>query len=102
MAATVKCAKLGQELPAIDPVTPGGNKALKFAQMVGGPEMRERIAASVSQKAWDMWKDHMVMIFNEYRLDPTSEQANKVLKMHMEAFFFGEQKPIDNYVPPKK
>lgn len=102
MAATVKCAKLGQELPAIDPSTPLGLKALKFAQMVGGAEMRARIAAGVSQKAWDQWKDHMVMIFNEYRLDPTSDQANQVLKMHMEAFFFGEQKPIDNFVPPPK
>ena len=43
----------------------------------------------------------MVMVINEYRLDPMAPESNKVLKMHMEAFFFGDQKPIDNYVAPK-
>ena len=42
------------------------------------------------------------MVLNEYRLDPTSDQANAVLKTHMEQFLFGEgtHANIDNYVPP--
>src|SRR5262245_7712270 len=100
-AVTIQCAKLKQELPAIDPATPEGDQALKIALLIGGRDMQNRIRQSVSAKAWEMWRDHMRMIINEYRLDPTSDQANAVIRPHMEAFFFGEQKEIDNYVPPK-
>jgi len=44
----------------------------------------------------------MLMVVNEYQLDPTSDEANKILKPHMEAFFFGEQTQIPGYVPPKQ
>lgn len=101
-ASMVNCAKLKQELPGIDPDTPEGNRALKMCLMIGGPDLRKRVAESVSAKAWAMWKDHMVMIFNEYRLDPMSDQANQVLKTHLEAFFFGQEQQIPNYVPPKQ
>src|SRR5262249_34954716 len=97
---TVKCAKLGQELPALDPDSLDGRQALKMAAMIAGKEFAERVRQNVSAKAWEQWKNHMVMVINEYRLDPMAPESNKVLKMHMEAFFFGDQKPIDNYVPP--
>lgn len=100
-AQTVQCAKLNQELPGIDESTGEGQQALKMAAMIGGSEMRQRVLASVSAKAWSMWKDHMIMIFNEYRLDPTSDEAAGVLRAHMEAFFFGQQADIPNYVPKK-
>jgi Fe-S cluster biosynthesis and repair protein YggX len=100
-ARIVKCAKLGREVPGIDPATPEGDQALKMVLMIAGREMQTRVAENVSAEAWKLWKDHMVMIFNEYRLDPMSDQANEVLKAHMEAFFFGQQADIPNYVPPK-
>lgn len=98
---TVHCAKLRQELPAIDPESTEGSQALRTALVIGGPTMRDRVAAQVSQKAWEMWKDHMIMVFNEYRLDPMSDEANRILAHYMEAFFFGEGMEIPNYVPPK-
>jgi Fe-S cluster biosynthesis and repair protein YggX len=100
MIAKVKCAKLGQELPAIDPAAPDGDRALKMALLIGGPQMRQRIAQHVSAQAWDMWLDHMRMVLNEFRLDPTSDEANRVLARYMEEFFFGGEAAIPNYVPP--
>jgi Fe-S cluster biosynthesis and repair protein YggX len=100
--ATVHCAKLGQDLPAIDPNSPLGRRALKMAKMIGGEALAQRIQAEISMKGWELWNDHMVMLFNEYRLDPSSEESNKVLRGHLDAFFFGQQKTIDNYVPPPK
>lgn len=99
-APTVKCAKLGQELPGLDPESGEGRQAIKMATMIAGKEFADRLRQSVSAKAWGLWKNHMVMVINEYRLDPMAPESNKVLAMHMDAFFFGDQKPIDNYVPP--
>ncbi len=101
-AKTVMCAKLGEELPAIDPDTPDGERALRVALLIGGPEVRRRIQEFVSAKAWAMWTDTMRMIMNEFRLDPTSDEANKVLKRYMEDFFFGTEAAIPNYVPPEQ
>ena len=98
----VKCAKLKQELPGLDPDTSGGDRALKMALLIGGPDLQQRIRDSISARAWEMWTDHMLMVVNEYRLDPTSDEANQVLKPHMEAFFFGEQQQVPGYVPPEQ
>jgi len=97
---TVKCAKLKQKLPGLDPDTPEGDRALRMALLVGGPELRQRVRDSISARAWEMWTEHMLMVVNEYQLDPTSDEANKVLRPHMEAFLFGEAKQIPGYVPP--
>ena len=98
---TVQCAKLGQELPGLDESTPEGSQALRMALLLGGPELRQRIHDHISAQAWSQWKDRMLMIINEYRLDPTSDASNAVLREHMEAFLFGESKQVPNYVPPK-
>ena len=99
---TVKCAKLGRELPGIDESTPEGDRALRMAQLLGGPELRQRVRDGISADAWDLWKGHMLMVVNEYRLDPTSDAANALLKEHLEAFLFGSGREIPNYVPPEK
>ncbi len=99
-AKTVKCAKLGRELPGIDPDTPVGDQALKMVMLIGGRALRDRIAENISAEAMSKWNDHMLMVINEYRLDPTSDDSNPILAQHMEAFFFGEQPDIPNYVPP--
>jgi Fe-S cluster biosynthesis and repair protein YggX len=101
-APTVKCAKLGQDLPGLDPATPAGERALKVALLIGGPEMRDKIQQRVSARAWEMWTDHMRMVMNEFRLDPMSDEANRILKRYMEEFFFGTEAAIPNYVPPDR
>jgi Fe-S cluster biosynthesis and repair protein YggX len=97
----VQCVKLGQELPGLDESTPDGSQALRMALLLGGPEMRQRVQERVSAKAWAMWKDMMMMVINEYRLDPTSDASNEVLRKHMEAFLFGTGEQVPGYTPPK-
>jgi Fe-S cluster biosynthesis and repair protein YggX len=98
----VQCAKLGRELPGIDESTPEGGRALRMAQLIGGPALRQRVLEHISAEAWNLWKDHMLMVINEFRLDPTSDSSNAILKEHLEAFLFGVAAEIPNYVPPKK
>ena len=100
-AKTVHCAKLNQDLPGLDEATPDGRNALKYVYMIGGPELMQRVRDSVSAQAWKQWTDYQVMVVNEYRLDPMSDQSNQVLRKYMEAFFFGQEQAIDNYVPPQ-
>lgn len=96
----VQCAKLGKELPGLDESTADGRQALKLAQLIGGSELRERVQNHISADAWKLWKDHMLMVINEFRLDPTSDASNPVLKEHMVEFLFGHGREIPNYVPP--
>ena len=96
----VKCAKLGEELPGIDEETAEGDRALRLALLIGGAELRQRVSESVSAQAWEMWTNHMLMVINEYRLDPTSDEASRVLKPHMEAFLFGQATQVPGYTPP--
>jgi Fe-S cluster biosynthesis and repair protein YggX len=98
----IMCAKLGRELPALDPASPDGSQALRMALLLGGPELRQRIMDQISAEAWSLWKDRMIMVVNEYRLDPTSDSSNAILKEHLEDFLFGHGQQIRNYVPPKK
>jgi Fe-S cluster biosynthesis and repair protein YggX len=86
----VKCAKLGQELPGMV-YKPFNN------------DLGQRIYDNVSQDAWRQWIEASKMIVNEYRLDLTSPQGQKVLLDQAEKFFFGDgatDKPAD-YVPPE-
>lgn len=96
----VRCAKLGRELPGLDESTPEGGRALRVAQLMGGPELRQRVHDHISAEAWQLWTDFMRMVINEYRLDPTSDASNAVLREHMEAFLFGAGGDIPGYVPP--
>lgn len=99
---TVKCAKLGQELPAIDPESPAGRQALKMARLCGGPQLEARVRDEVSAEAWHQWTEFMLMVINEYQLDPTSDESNKVLGQQMERFFFGEGAHVPGYKPPSE
>jgi Fe-S cluster biosynthesis and repair protein YggX len=96
----VRCAKLGRELPGLDETTPQGERALRMAQLLGGPEMRQRVHDHISAEAWERWTDFMRMVINEYQLDPTSDASNAILKEHMESFLFGgEGGGLPNYTP---
>jgi Fe-S cluster biosynthesis and repair protein YggX len=86
----VKCAKLGQELPGMV-YKPFNN------------DLGQRIYDSVSQEAWKQWIEASKMIVNEYRLDLTSPQGQKLLMEQAEKFFFSgaeAERPAD-YVPPE-
>ena len=87
MPRMVKCAKLGQELPAI-PYKPFND------------ELGQRIYDTISMDAWRQWIEVSKMIVNEYRLDLTSPQGQKLLREQAEKFFFGEgaERPPD-FVP---
>jgi len=100
-AKMVMCAKLGQELPALDMDNPDQSRQYRMIKLIGGAELADRIKDGVSAQAVASWPDHMLMVLNEYRIDPTSDESNKVIAPHMESFFFGEQKEIANYVPPE-
>ncbi len=98
---TVQCAKLKQELPGLDESTPEGQQALKVAYLLGGAQLRDRVRDHVSAAAWAAWKDRMLMVINEYRLDPTSDDSNAILRDHLEDFLFGAGRPVPNYQPPE-
>lgn len=87
MTRMVKCAKLGETLPAL-PYKP-------FNDALG-----QRIYDSVSAEAWRQWIEHSKKLVNEYRLDLTQKKAHDILKEQCEAFLFGDggQLPPD-YVP---
>ena len=53
-------------------------------------DLGQRIYDNVSQDAWKQWVEASKMIVNEYRLDLTSPQGQKLLLEQAEKFFFGE------------
>jgi Fe-S cluster biosynthesis and repair protein YggX len=87
MARMVHCVKLGRE-----------SEGLEKPPLKG--ELGNRIFDNISKEAWRMWLEHSKMLINEYRLDLTSEQGQKLWIEELEKYFFGEgsQLPPD-YVP---
>ncbi len=86
----VHCVKLHKDLPGLSE-TP-------FDHPLG-----QRIYDNVSQQAWDMWKEHLKMIINEFRLNPATMEAQEMILKQMEAYFFDEGQaaaPPPDYVPP--
>ena len=82
----VMCIKLGQELPGL-------------AKPPFGGDMGKKIFDSVSQQAWDMWKDLQIKILNEYRLNMSDPDDYKVLIDQMLAFLNlqeGETVEVEN------
>ena len=85
---TVYCAKLKREYPGLDEV-PFDN------------ELGQRVYNEISQPAWDMWKEHLKMVINEYRLNPATLEAQELIMKQMEEFFFGEGARLpEDWVPP--
>jgi Fe-S cluster biosynthesis and repair protein YggX len=84
MARTVFCAKLKQELPALEETPWPG-------------ELGKRIHDTVSAQAWKMWEERMKMILNEYRLMPWQKEAQALVAKQMEDFFFGQ----NDALPPE-
>lgn len=86
----VKCVKYGKELPGLaEPPWPG--------------ELGQRIYEHVSQAAWDLWKEQLKMMINEFRLTPWTRESQEIIADQMEKFFFGEGAQLPpGYVPPQK
>jgi Fe-S cluster biosynthesis and repair protein YggX len=85
----VKCVKLQRELPGLD--RPPFND-----------ELGKRIYENVSKEAWNMFREHLKMIINEYRLALGTEEANRIIEKQMEDYFFGAGAALPpGYVPPK-
>jgi len=87
---TVRCVKLGKDLPGLDEPPWAG-------------ELGQRIYESVSKDAWKLWLDHLRMIINEYRLSPAQKEHQQIIAQQMEKFFFGEGSQLPpGYVPEQK
>lgn len=84
---TVQCAKLGKDLPGLEkPPIPG--------------DLGKRIFEHVSAEAWEMFKDHFVMVTNEYRLDLMHDSTNQIFFDQIEQFLFKDTaRPPEGYVP---
>ena len=90
MPHMVKCVKFQKEMPGLDE-TP-------FDSPLG-----QRIYDNVSKEAWDLWKEHLKMIINEYRLNLADPQSQEMVAQQMEEYFFGVGAALPpGYVPPKK
>jgi Fe-S cluster biosynthesis and repair protein YggX len=76
MARTVICAKLGQELPGLERPPMRG-------------ELGQRIYDTISQAAWDMWREQATILINHYGLTLADPQAQEFLQAQMEQFLFG-------------
>lgn len=77
MTRKVHCAKLGREAEGLEKPPLKG-------------EVGQKIFDNISAEAWRAWLEHSKMLINEFRLDLTSEQGQKVWYTEMDKFFFGE------------
>jgi Fe-S cluster biosynthesis and repair protein YggX len=83
----VHCVKLDKDLPGLaKPPIPG--------------EMGQRVYDNVSKEAFKMFLDYFKMIINEYRLDLTSPESDKIFEDRMKEFFFGKGGKLpEQYTP---
>ena len=90
MPRTVKCRKLGQELPAL-PFKP-------FEDDLG-----TRIYNEVSMQAWQNWLRDSVKYVNTYRLDLTDPSAQAFMRKQMSIYFGFEEGDLAQtaWVPPE-
>ncbi len=90
MARMVTCVKIGKEMEGLErPPLPG--------------PLGQRIYEHVSKEAWQLWKNQMIMLINEYRLNLADPKASAFLDQQTEAFFFGPgTAPPPEYVPEQK
>ena len=77
-ARTVRCKKLGQDLPAL-PFKPFPNE---FGQL---------LYDNISLQAWQMWIRESPRYINTYRLDLQSKEGRDFLEKQMRIFFGFEQ-----------
>ena len=76
----VQCVKLGALLPGLEKAP--------FSSPLG-----QRIYASVSKQAWEMWQEESRTIMNHYGLSMADPESRKKLRDEMERFLFGSELP---------
>jgi Fe-S cluster biosynthesis and repair protein YggX len=88
MPRTIQCVYLKKEADGLD-----------YSPYPG--ELGQRIYASISKEAWQLWLKHQTMLVNENRLNLADQRARQYLARQMESFLFGGEadKPA-GYVPP--
>jgi Fe-S cluster biosynthesis and repair protein YggX len=74
----VHCVKLGAELPGLEKAP--------FSSPLG-----QRIHASISKQAWDMWQEESRTIMNHYGLSMADPESRKKLRDEMVKFLFGAE-----------
>ena len=85
----VKCVKFGELLPGLPEPPYSG-------------ELGQRIYENVSRQAWEMWKEHVKMIINEYQLNPATMEAWQIISVEAEKYFFGKDAKLPpGFVPPQ-
>jgi Fe-S cluster biosynthesis and repair protein YggX len=89
MARMIQCVKLGREAEALDRPPFKG-------------EFGQKIFDSVSKEAWRSWIEHSKMLVNEYRLDLTSDQGQKIWMAECQKYFFGEGSALPKEFVPKQ
>jgi Fe-S cluster biosynthesis and repair protein YggX len=87
MARMIQCIKLQREAEGLD------------RQPLPG-ELGKRLFDSVSKEAWLSWREHSKMLVNEYRLDLTRKEHQKVWDAECEKFFFGEGPKLPEQFKP--
>ena len=73
---TVHCLKLGADLPGLE-------------KPPFSSELGQRIYASISKQAWEMWEEQSRTIMNHYGLSMADPEARKKLRDEMILFLFG-------------
>ncbi|MEB2310689.1 MAG: oxidative damage protection protein [Sorangiineae bacterium] len=88
MERVIKCVKLGRDARGLDKPPFRG-------------ELGQRVYDNVSSEAWLGWLEHSKILINEFRLDLTSQEGQRVWMSELERYFFGDgsAKPSD-FVEP--
>lgn len=85
----VHCVKLDKDLPGLaKPPVPG--------------ELGQMIYEKVSKEAFKMFMDYFKIIVNEYRIDLTSPESDKIFVDQMKEFFFGKGGEMPGQFTPGK
>jgi Fe-S cluster biosynthesis and repair protein YggX len=84
----VHCVKLNKDLPGLDRLPLQG-------------ELGQRVYDNVSKEAFKMFVDYFKMIVNEYRLDLSNPETDKIFIDQMTEFFFGMGGDLPNEYKPE-
>lgn len=83
----VHCIKLNKDLPGLDRLPVQG-------------ELGQKVYDSISKEAFKMFLDYFKMIVNEYRLDLSNPETDKIFLDQMNEFLFGTGGNLpDEYKP---
>jgi Fe-S cluster biosynthesis and repair protein YggX len=85
---TVECVKFGKPM-----------EGLAKPPLKG--EIGQKVFDQISKEAWQMWIEHSKMVINEYRLDPMTEQGQKVWMAELDRYFWGEGAKLPPDFVPK-